>query len=203
MGADRIQQGPINSAGTNPYDTQAIVMDSLNADLYVSGQAHITHVLHKSMLVLNAQTALTNITAAQNLLSVTLNAGRLNYTNRTLRVKLFILSTAAATPGGTVAVTLGGTTLCSVSLGALPASSIAVVEFTLTVASLGATGTIESHAWSLVGPGNAGSGGFNDTNSAVSSAINLLGALTLTANISGGATIASAQLRQATVELVN
>ena len=69
MGADRIQPGPVSATGTNPYDQQALIQDTLSNTLSVSGSKRRIALLRSSVIVLPAQAALTAITTAQNLIS--------------------------------------------------------------------------------------------------------------------------------------
>lgn len=209
MGADRILPGFINSAGTNPYDQQALIQDVTNNDLYISGASHKTHLLRKMSLSQIPQTALTAITTAQTLLSVTYNAGGLNYQNRRIRVTgtLIYSTTTANVATISIALTLGGVTLCTITTAATNTTASTNLpiqfEFELVVVTLGATATIESHGQVLANIGTvaaAAVAAYLDTNTAVSSAVNLLAADTLTVTIAASAAVPSAQLRSGTVE---
>jgi hypothetical protein len=80
-------------------------------------------------------------------------------------------------------------------------------SFIFTVASTGSSGTIEAHGFinaniSANTPA-AASNTYNDTNVAVSSAVNLTSALALQIQISASLAITSAQLRQLAIEVTN
>jgi hypothetical protein len=211
MGADRIMNGPLSSAGTNPYDQQAILLDAQNGTLAVSGSSRKISLLRSAVLSLSAQPALAAITAAQTLLSQVFNAGALNVTGRKLKVSGSLIYSTTITNVATIsiAVTLGGVTLCTITTAATNTAASANLpvqfEFTIGVASLGAAATLEAHGRLDANIGTvaaADSATYLDTNSAVSAAVNLLAAATLAVTIAGSAAIPSAQLRSATVELI-
>lgn len=208
MGADTITLGP--PAASQVVGTEGLILDRSNNVLYSFGQGLAAAAMRAAMLVLGPQTALTAITTAQTLLSKAFGAGFLSVVGRTLHVRIYFIYTTAGTtqPVITFALTLGGVTLCSIPTVALSATAGTnlggMVEFDLTVATAGSAGTIEAHGFTLANFSTAGSGsgGFNDTNAAVSSAINLTTALTLTATVAATLAVSSLQVRQATVEVV-
>lgn len=211
MGADRIQAGPFNSQGTNPNDQQALVQDTQNNTLSVSGNSRRLALLRASLAVLPAQTALTAITTAQNLLTAALNAGALNVIGRRLRIKASILYSTTSTNVATLtfALKLGSVTLCTITTGATntaASTNLPVqVQFEITTASLGTSGTIESHGKVDANIGTAAGGAiasYLDTNTAVSSAVNLVSTETLALTIAASAAVPSAQLRDAIIEWV-
>lgn len=210
MGADRIQSGPFGA--TNSFDTQAILMDAQNGTLSVSGLNKKVMLLRGALLVLNAQTALTAITTAQTLLSQAFNAGALNLAGRTLKVRGTLIYSTTSTNVATIiiALTLGGVTLCTITTAATNTAASTNLpvdfEFYLTVATTGSAATIESHGSVRANIGTTAAAAvavYLDTNTAVSSAVNLLTAETLTVTLAAGvAAIPSAQLRNATLEWV-
>lgn len=209
MGADRIQAGPLNAQGTNPLDQQCLYQDSGNNDLYISGLSHKMKLLRKMSVSAIPQTPLTAITTAQTLLSETYNAGALNYQNRRLLVRgtLVYNTTIGNVATISLALILAGVTLCTITT---PATNTAAstnlpiqFEFELNVVTLGAAATIESHGKVIANIGTAAAGVagvYLDTNTAVSSAVNLLTADTLSMTIAGSAAIPSATLRSYTIE---
>jgi hypothetical protein len=210
MGADRVTYGPPSANGVNAFDQKALVLDQTNGVLYVSGAVNNRKLMVAmgAPLVLAAQTALTAITTAQSLLSFIFGAGALNVTGRKIRVKgVLIYSTTIANVATiSFALTLGGVTLCTITTAATNTAASANLpihfEFELTVATLGATATIESHGRvdANIGTVAAAAGAvYLDTNVAVSSAVNLTAAATLGVTIAASAAIPSAQLRSATV----
>lgn len=218
MGADRCTVGPPpNQAGSNQYDNEAITVDIQNGDLYVSGNGRTFHALRKVIQTLQAQTALTAITTAQNLLSLTFNnKGRLLFTNRTVKVTLWLIynSTSANVAALTFALSLGGVALCSIPTAATnTAASTGLpvkVEFEFSVAALttgGTAATIESHgrvdANISANTPAAAVATYLDTNTAVSSAVNLTTALTMLVTVAASAAVPSMQVRMARVELLN
>lgn len=211
MGADRVTNGPPSATGVNSYDTQAVVLDAQNNHLYSSGTAKQLRLLHKTAVNLAAQTALTAITTAQTLLSQAFNAGELNVIGRRLRVTLWLIYSTTSTNVATLsfALTLGGVTLCTITTAATntaASSNLPIkVEFDLNVVSLGASATLESHGRVDANIGTAAAAAvatYLDTNTAVSAAVNLLTAPTLTVTITAGvAAVPSMQVRSATVDL--
>lgn len=211
MGADRITTGPLNSAGTNPYDQQALVLDTQNNVLYTSGTKRDLNALRNAIEVLGPQTALTAITAAQTLLSQVFPLGALNVLLRRVHIEGVLIYSTTATNVATLsfALTLGGVTLCTITTPATNTAASANLpvkfEFDLTVVTVGATATIESHGKVEANIGTvaaAAAGVYLDTNTAVSAAVNLVQQDTLAVTIAASAAIPSAQLRYAVVELV-
>ncbi len=210
MGADRVTVGPLSSNATNSFDAQALVQDVQNNTLSVSGSSRKLAVLQSAIAVLPAQTALTAITAAQVVLSQAFNPGALNVQNRTIRVSGSLIYSTTATNVATIslALVLGGVTLCTITTAATNTAASANLpiqfEFELNVVSLGASATVESHGWVAANIGTVAAAAiatYLDTNTAVSSAVNLLTAATLQLTIAASAAVPSAQLRQATIEL--
>ncbi len=210
MGADRVTYGPPSATGFNAFDQKALVLDQTNGVLYVSGAANNRKLMTAmgAPLVLPPQTARTAITVAQPLLSFAFGAGALNVTGRKLRVKgVLIYSTTAANVATiSLALTLGGVTLCTITTAATNTAASANLpiqfEFELTVVTLGAAATLESHGRvdANIGTAAAAAGAtYLDTNTAVSGAVNLTAATTLGVTIAASAAVPSAQLRSATV----
>lgn len=166
------------------------------------------HTLGAALTLLQAQTALTAITTAQTLFTLALPAGALNKKNRALQIQGFILFTVSSgTPTTTIAIKLGAVTLFTVTTAALAASTNGQLFFDIliSVVSTGAAGTLEAHGQVTAQLSTAlgtAVAQYQDQNVAVSSAVDLTSALNLVASIAGSGAIASAQLRQALVEVV-
>lgn len=210
MGADRVTYGPPSATGLNIYDQKAIVLDQTNGVMYSSGAANGRKLMLAmgAPLVLVPQTALTAITTAQALLSFPFVAGALNVTGRKIRVRAVILYSTTAANVATIsfALVLGGVTLCTITTAATNTAASAnlpiEVEFELTVVTLGATATIESHGRVYANIGTvaaAAAAVFLDTNVAVSAAVNLTAAAALSLTIAASAAVPSAQVRSASV----
>jgi hypothetical protein len=188
----QITQGPANTSGKNT-NQQALVFDRQNNVVSSVGDAGTEQAHQTSMAVLNAQTALTAITTAQNLLSVTLNKGFLNRLARTLLVSGSIIYTSpgTTTPTISIAVKLGSVTLCTITTAAISstASTNMPIQFAfqLDVAAIGASGTIEAHgqvsANLSANTAAAAITTFLDTNTAPSSAVDLTTSLALAVTI--------------------
>lgn len=211
MGADRIQAGPISNAGTNPYDVKALVQDTQNNTLSISGSSRRLALLRASIAVLSAQAALAAITVAQNLLTQVFPLGALNVTGRRVRIKgsLIYSTTIANVATISIAVVLGGVTLCTITTAATNTAASANLPiqfaFEFTVATTGANATIETHGRVDANIGTVAAGAaatYLDTNTAVSAAVNLLAQSTLAVTIAASAAVPSAQLRDAVLEWV-
>lgn len=204
----QITQGPATATGNNP-NKQALLLDRQNTIVEVVGDAGLAMAVQTALLVQGAQTALTAITTAQNLINVALPAGALNKLLRTLEISgTVIFTVATGTPTVTLNLKLGSVTLCTIASAALQAVTAGQLQFlfTLGIASAGSSGTIESHGLISVQLGGTTApavAAFADTNAAVSSAVNLTSALALTLNIVGSTAIASAQLRQSQILVIN
>lgn len=210
MGADRIAYGPQANA-TNPYDQQALVLDVTNNILETSGTNRVMSADRTCLFVLGTQTALASVTTAQNLIAKTLNAGVLNKLNRMVIVKGSVLFTTAGTttPTLTLALTLGGVALVTIVTAATSATASTNMplqfEFTLQTVATGQSGTIEAHgrvdANISANTPAAAIATYCDTNTAVSSAVNLNTALPLAVTVAASSVVTSVQLRLATVEV--
>lgn len=208
MGADRITFGPPSANGVNTSDQKALVLDQSNGVLYVSGVNRRLMVAMGAPLVLPAQTPLTAITTARSLLSFTFGAGALNVIGRKIRVKAVVFYNTTVGNVATIsfALVLGGVTLCTITTAATNTAASTnlpiQLEFELTVVTLGAAATIESHGRVDANIGTAAAGAattYLDGNSAVSSAVNLTAAAALVLNIAASAAIPAAVVRSATV----
>lgn len=196
--------------GTTDTNKGALIADIQTPAVEMVDTQGNTHGVESTLLLLQAQTALSTITTAQTLMSLAFLAGALNKTNRALRVSgtvIFTNTSASATIS--IAIKLGSVTLCTITTTA-PSTSITngqlQFEFLVSVATSGSSGTLESHGQVTAQLTSATSGlvtNFADTNTAVSSAVNLTSALTLAATIAAGASVSSAQLRQGLVEVIN
>lgn len=204
----KISSGPANASGVDT-DKVSLIFDQQNNIVESVGLGGTQQALETSILNLSAQTALANVTTAQNLFSQTLNVGALNKTNRTLRISVSAIFTTTNAGTVTIAIKLGSTTLVSIVSGTTAASITngqIVFEIFVTVVSTGATGTLETHGEigvQLSGTLSTALPYYVDQNVAVSSAVNLQSALALTATVACSASFSSVQLRQATVEVVN
>lgn len=205
-------KGPSNTTGKN-FSPQSLSLDTQNNVLSSVGDAGQEQAHQTAVLALNAQTALTAITTAQNLVALTLNKGFLNRIKRTLLVSgsLVYTSPGTTTPTISIAITLGGVTLCTITTAAISSTASTNMpiqfQFQIEVAATGATGTLETHGQvsaNLTANTPAGQiATFLDTNTAVSSAVDLTSSLALACTIaSSGAGITGATLRQGTIELV-
>jgi hypothetical protein len=208
----QITQAPPNPTGQNT-NQQALIFDRKSNIVESVGDAALAAALQTALFIQTAQTALSAITTAQNLFNKTLALGVLNKLNRTIAVSgsLIYTTPGTTTPTMTIALVLGGVTLCTITTAALSATASTNMpvqfSFIFTVASTGSSGTIEAHGFinaniSANTPA-AASNTYNDTNVAVSSAVNLTSALALQIQISASLAITSAQLRQLAIEVTN
>lgn len=197
--------------GTTDTNKGALIADVQTPAVEMVDTQGNTHGMESTLLLLQAQTALSTITTAQNLFTLAFLAGALNKTNRALRVRGMLIFASSGSVAITIALKLGTVTLITIPTAAISASASNAqlyFDFLISVATTGSSGTLEAHGTvsAQLGATNTAviSAPYGDTNTAVSSAVNLTSALTLAATIaaaSGG--ITSAQVRQALVELVN
>ena len=202
--------------GTTDTNKGALIADVQEGVVEIVDMQGNTHGVESTLLLLQAQTALTTITTAQTLMSLALLAGALNKTNRTLIISGTVIFTNFANASNqiTIALKLGAVTLCTISTAASIAASVTNGQltfcFTFSVASVGSSGTLEAHG-AVVAQLSTTLGTalpqYGDQNTALSSAVNLTSALTLAVTIaeggSGSGEFASAQLRQGQIEVVN
>ncbi len=169
-----------------------------------------THGLETSLLALVNQTALTNVTTAQNLVNKTFPAFIFNKVGRQVQIsgQLIFTTTNAAT--FTIALVLGGVTLCSIAAGAATAAAITngqiLFSFLFSVVTTGAAATIESHgsiSVQLSGTLSTALPQYADQNTAVSSAVNLTAAAALQITIAASSSVSSVQMRQFLIEVLN
>lgn len=199
--------GPPAPGGTDT-NKGALIADVQSGVVDMVDSSGNVHTLGSALSLLQAQTALVTIVAAQNLFSVALPAGALNKKNRALQIQGFVIFTVSAlTPTTTIAIKLGAVTLLTITTAALAASTNGQIffDFLVSVASTGAAGTLEAHgsvAAQLSTALGTAVAQYQDQNVAVSSAVDLTSALTLVATIAASTTMASAQLRQALIEVV-
>lgn len=209
-GFQTITQGPNGPTGENSAAApNGLSFDRQNNLLSSVGNAAQEQLLETVLLALGAQSALSTITIAQNLLSLTLNAGVLNRANRTLRVSGFLVYTSpVGTPTITIALKYGSTTLCTITTAATAGSGTNIplqFEFILMVITTGAAGTIECHgnvSAGITATAAAAVAQYPDTNTAASTSQNLTTSQALTVTIAASSTLTSATLRMATVEAV-
>lgn len=209
MGFDTVTQGyPQPNQVVGP---QGSVLDRVNNLAYTFGQSATLALLRSALAVLGVQTALTAITTAQTLLSYAFGAGALNVLGRTLLVRgsLIYSTTSANVATITIAVKLGSVTIATITTAATNTTASTNLpvqfEFYLTVAAVGASGTLVGIGRVDANIGTAAAAAvasYLATTTAASSAVNLLTAETLTVTIAGGAAIPSAQLLNATVEVL-
>jgi hypothetical protein len=166
-----------------------------------------------ALTVLPAQTAITTVTTIQamNSTTVTVPAGALNVVGKTLHVKgYFVFSNASTTPAITITLKLGSVLMAapvSPNNANSNSSSPAQFDFYCTTAATGASGTLEAHGTLMDDTTDATAGNalliYPDHLAAVSSAVDLTSAQNITINMTSTATITTATLRQAVIEILN
>lgn len=205
----QITSGPANPTAVNTnkesliFDRTSGIVESVRDDGAMQG-------LQAALKILPAQTALTTVTTAQNLMVVPLGGiGFLNKLGRTLLISGYGIFTTAGVPQITIAIVIGGVTVCSIqtpAIGAAQTNGQFQFSIQLSVVSTGASGTIEAHGTISVQGGAtlaAAVPAYADQNTAPSSAINLTATNTVTATIAATVSLSSAQLRLASVEVLN
>lgn len=209
MSFSQITSGPATATGVNT-NKESLVFDKLNGIVEAVPDSGTTLALECALAVLQAQTALTTITTAQNFISQALNKGVLNKKNRTLRISgIAIFTTVQTSYTVTIVLKLGSVTLATIVTPTITNAQTGgqlEFDFLVSVATSGSSGTLETHGGIEVQGGSALTAAiprYADQNTAVSSAVDLTSALTLTVSIASSASMASAQLRQALIEVVN
>lgn len=210
---ETITSGPSNATGQNPQATpNGLAFDKQNNLLASVGTSGVEQLLNSIIATFQNQTALTTITTAQNLISQALNSWFLNRANRNLKIRGRGIYTTAGTttPTLTFAVTLGGTSLVSVTTAATSATASTNLPFEfeidLSVAATGASAAeIEAHMTLRCNitantPAAAVATYLDTNNSGPIGSLNLEEALTLDVTIAASATVTSAQLLWATIE---
>lgn len=204
-----VSNGPI--ASTQCY-APTLGIDKSNGQIYACGLKGTWNSQEMTLYSLPAQTAVTAVTTAQNLVAFPqLNANFQNITGRLLQVcGQGVFTTAGTTqPTLTFALTEGGITPVSITTAATSATAGTSLPFqvcfNLTTVSTGATGTLEAHGSVNANIATAGSAisTFIDTNTAVSSAINLTAANTMALTVAASAAVTSVQLRQVWLEVLD
>jgi hypothetical protein len=209
---DRQQAGPLNVAGTDPFDSQlALVGDTQNGTVEVCTPATGRKMLQQALSVIPAQSALNTITTAQTLFTKTYGAGFLNVLNRTLLISGYLIYTSPGTTTPTISIALAicGTTVCTITTAGVSSTASTNMpiqfEFEVTVTTTGSSGAVEAHgnlaANISANTPSAAVADYADTNTATVS-VNLTSTQTVAATIAASSTISSAQLRLATIEVV-
>lgn len=216
MSFDQITKGPSNTSGGN-LNSPGLTLDSQNNLVAAVGDTRTERLFQAILAAITAQTALTNVTTAQNLINQTINKGLLNRAGRTVCITGFGIYTSpgTTTPTITIALVLGAVTVCSITSAAISATASTNMPFQFlfefTVVSTGATATVEAHGYFTINISAntpaAAAADYCDTNAAVSSAIDLTGdssgITTLQVQVSATSAISSIQLRLATIEVLS
>lgn len=168
--------------------------------------------LQSSFTSLPAQTAVTSVTTAQTLGAFpALPTGFQNVVGRDLRVcGRGVFTDTTNTPQVTISILYGGITPVSIQTAALSGTAVTNAPFdfcfTLSTASTGATGTLEAHGWmdfdDTGSTTNPKLDKYLDSNTAVSSAINLTAANTVSIQVASSASLNSMTLRYASLEVL-
>jgi hypothetical protein len=212
--SNAFQMGEINSPGGSAGNTVLfpdLTTHTFNYNSNNNGVASFSGAWVNTNI--SPVTVSANVNTAQNLMSASIPAGTLNRVGRSLRVWLAgVYSTpASSTSTITVAITLGGVTLLTITTAALGSITATNDQFNvsavLSVQTAGSSGVFESHGNLAIGLGAGNSVAdtiYTDTNTAVSSAVNLTTAETLqvTITFSNASASNSATQRQMVLETI-
>jgi hypothetical protein len=203
-------------AGTAPTAALAgdIYNDSTKKAIVMSNIAANPLTISGTLQVLPAQTAITTVSTIQamNSTAITIPAGALNVVGKMSRIcGQFVFSNGATAPLITLSEKFGAVALAAPVSSAnanTNSSSPGLFCFYTTTTATGASGTVESHGYLTENVASAVAGAaastFPDTVTAVSSAIDLTAAITVTINMTvSSGPVTTATLRWATVELLN
>jgi hypothetical protein len=204
------------AAGTAPTAAAAgdFWNDSTKLAFAVSPIASDPLYVSTALQVLPAQTAITTVSTIQvmNSTTITIPAGAINAVGKTVRIcGQFVFSNGATAPLLTLSLKFGSVVLAapvSAANANSNSSSPALFCFNATTAATGASGTIEAHGYLQENVASAVAGAamatYPDTVTAVSSAVDLTAAITVTLNLTvSSGPVTTATLRQATIEIIN
>lgn len=187
--------------------------DQVNNLLSTVGNARTETLLMAAIEALGPQTALTAITVAQDLISFTLPSWLLNRTLRRMRIRGrgIYTSPGTTTPVITLALSLGGTGVCSIASAALSSTASAnmpfAFEFEVVSIVTGAAGAIEVHGKMQMNitanTPAAAAATYLDANDAETTAFSLEEELALLVTVAANSAISSLQLRDAVIEMLN
>lgn len=212
--------GVINGSSTSTQCASApgLYLDQQNSVLMACGNGHVLQPAQTTLAVFPEQTAVTAVTTAQTLASLALNANLQNVLGRMLKVCGAGVYTSPGTtaPTLTLAVTEGGITPVSITTAGVSTTASTNMPFNFcftiataaisTAASPATTGTLEAHgvlsANITANTPAAAAASYLDTNTAVSSALNLFSSNTLAVTVAASSTMTAVKLLQMTVELV-
>jgi hypothetical protein len=174
MAFEQITSGPSGPTTNNPSCTpNGLTLDKQNNVVASVGTSGTEGVLETLLAVFGPAVPLTAITTAQTMLSKALNAYLLNRVGRTLRLQgsVYYSTTSTNVATVTIALTLGGVTLCTITTTAsnTAASTNLQIQFDfyLTVNAAGTSGVLVSHGNVTANLGTATSAAmsqFGDTN---------------------------------------
>lgn len=212
-----VTNGPNTS--TSCQASPGLYFDQQNGVLSTCGSSHTLQAANTTLGVFNAQTANATVTTAQAMATLALNANAQNVVGRTLRICASGIYTTPGTtaPTLTFSITEGGITPFTITTGATDTGGATDLQWHFcadittaalsTSASPSTTGKLETHGQLAVNLTANTKGGalttYADQNTAISSAINLFTANTLSINVAASATVTSVQLRQMTIQLVS
>lgn len=207
----QVVNGPSSSTGCQ--HAPALYMDQTNTVVSACGNAHVLSTFQTALATFSAQTAVTSVTTAQTMASLSLNANVQAVAGRTIRLCGYGIYTSpgTTTPTMTIQVTEGGITPVAITSAAVSGTASTNMPFQfcfdITTVTATATGTLEAHGQLSINISAntpaAALATYDDTNTAVSSSINLFAANTLAVQVAASSTITSVQLRQMTIELIN
>lgn len=201
---------PILGAVGCPYGTNAVFTTLTTTGLGVPGATTGGFV----DLTWGAQAAVTTVTTAQTMLTIPLRAGAQNVSGMDMQVcGEGVFTDTTNTPQITIQLVEGGITPVTVQTAALNATAVTNGQFgfcfdVTTTATTGTSATLEAHGWldiddSGVAPAsNPKLSRYRDTNTAVSSAIDLTAQNNLLIQVVSTASLNSMTLRSGRVRFI-
>jgi len=209
----RVTSGPDTTPTCLNAGPNTLQLDSSSNVVQSCGSAQKPQTHQTSLAAVGAQTAVTSVTTAQSMYSLALPARIQNTVGRTLRICGYGVYTSpgTTTPTITIQLTEGGITPVAVTSAAVSSTASTNMPFQfcfdLTTAATGSSGTLEAHGQVSINISAntpaAAAATYNDTNTAVSSTLDLTAANTLAVQVAASSTITSVTLRQLTIELVS
>jgi parallel beta-helix repeat protein len=174
--------------GINIVPAQGLAANNLVYGNKTNGYDFVSGVTTNNTLVTNTtQVTATNPSVATDLMTISLPADTLNTTAKGIRIYAegVYTTNAGQTPTFTISLKLGSVTLVPIASAATTASATNMpwsAEFYAVTVTTGASGTMEAHGkftMTLGTTATAAAAVYSDTNTAVSSAIDLTAANTL------------------------
>lgn len=210
---EAVFNGGVISGTSTGSGSPALGLDQTNNVLYTGGSGQSWASVGPSFRnVQGPQSALTTVTTAQTMFSVSIPANALNVVGKVLKIEgEAMFSNGATTPAITITALLGSTTIFSCATAAnanTNVSSPLLFNIAAAVTTAGSSAKVECHGTVLECYTAAWASGtliqaFTDGSTGASSAFDSTGALTLTVKIAADAALTSVTPRLCIAQIIN